>query len=144
MDLNIRVVCNTVLIFDIDANAQLISTSSMVRWISSKTLNFGIGVRSQLNGNCFVLYSIHLFFIWNWCYINKIIISIATNSYLTFLYNFVIYISCIQGLNFFSAVTTKPNFWRTATVNFGKPLLEQCHIRRFLEIMCANATHRLL
>ena len=27
-------------------------------------------------------------------------------------------------------------------LNFGKPLLEQALIRMFLEIMCANATHR--
>ena len=40
--------------------------------------------------------------------------------------NAYIYISCIQLLNFFSAVTAKPNLWKIQLeLNFGKPLLEQ-------------------
>ena len=38
--------------------------------------------------------------------------------------NAYIYISCNHLLNFFSAVTAKPNLWKIQ-LNFGKPLLEQ-------------------
>ena len=40
--------------------------------------------------------------------------------------NAYIYISCNHLINFFSAVTAKPNLWKIQLqFNFGKPLLEQ-------------------